>query len=87
MNEYIDLYLKFESENQANYVLFSNQIIESETIKTPRYSAIDSVGIIYKDSIPLEGWHVNVRVTPEEDVSELEPYRIPEPSTPSRIWV
>ena len=100
MNEYIDLYLKFNSENQANSVLFNIQVINNETVKIPKYTAIDIIGIIYKPSgnliqseegefpemIPLEGWHVNVRVTPEEDVSVLVPYRI-EPSTPSRIWV
>lgn len=99
MNEYIDLYLKFNSENQANSVLFNIQVIDNETVKIPKYTAIDVIGIIYKPSgnliqseegefpemIPLEGWHVNVRVTPEEDVSVLVPYRI-EPSTPSRIW-
>lgn len=99
MNEYIDLYLKFNSENQANSVLFNIQVIDNETVKIPKYTAIDVIGIIYKPSgnliqseegefpemIPLEGWYVNVRVTPEEDVSVLVPYRI-EPSTPSRIW-
>jgi len=99
MNEYFDLYLKFDSENQANSVLFNTQTFGNETIKIPKYTAIDVIGIIYKPSgnliqseegefpemIPLEGWHVNVRVTPEEDVSVLVPYRI-EPSTPSRIW-
>ena len=99
MNEYIDLYLKFDSESQANSVLFNIQDIDNETVKIPKYTAIDIVGIIYKPSgnmiqseegefpemIPIEGWHVNVRVTPEEDVSVLVPYRI-EPSTPSRIW-
>lgn len=86
MNEYIDLYLKFESEVQANSILFNTQTIENETFNTPKYSAIDVIGIIYKNSLPLEGWHVNVRVTPEEDISELENYRIPEPETPSRVW-
>ena len=100
MNEYIDLYLKFNSENQANSVLFNIQVIDNETVKIPKYTAIDVIGIIYKPSgnliqseegefpemIPLEGWHVNVRVTPEEDVSVLEAYRIPEPKAPSRVW-
>lgn len=99
MNEYLDLYLKFDSESQSNSVLFNVQVINNETVKIPKYTAIDVIGIIYKPSgnliqseegefpemIPLEGWHVNVRVTPEEDVSGLAPYRI-EPSTPSRIW-
>lgn len=84
--EYIDIYLKFESEEQANSILFSSQTFENETFKIPKYSAIDIVGIIYKNSLPLEGWHVNVRVTPEEDISKLESYRIPEPKTPSRVW-
>jgi len=100
MNEYIDLYLKFNSENQANSVLFNTQIFGNETIKIPKYTAIDIIGIIYKPSgnmiqseegefpemIPLEGWHVNVRVTPEEDISKLEAYRIPEPKAPLRVW-
>lgn len=99
MNEYIDLYLKFNSEKQANSALFNIQVINNETVKIPKYTAIDIIGIIYKPSgnmiqsedgefpemIPLEGWHVNVRVTLDENISLLEPYRI-EPSTPSRIW-
>lgn len=99
-NEYIDLYLKFESESEANLILFKNQIINDSTIKIPEYSAIDIVGIIHKPSgnliqseegmipeiLPLEGWHVNVRVTPEEDIGKLEAYRIPEPKAPSRVW-
>lgn len=84
---YIDLYLKFESESQASSILFDDQQVDNEAIKIPKYSAIDIIGIIYKNSIPLEGWHVNVRVTPEEEVSELEPFIIPEPETPSRVWV
>lgn len=86
MNEYIDLYLRFESEEQANIILFNTQTIENETFKTPKYSAIDVIGVIYKNSMPLNGWHVNVRVTLDEDISELESYRIPEPETPSRVW-
>lgn len=86
MNEYIDLYLKFNSEEQANSILFESQTVDNEILKIPKYTAIDTIGIIYKDSAPLEGWYVNVRVTPEEDIIELEPYRIPEPETPSRVW-
>jgi len=41
MNEYIDLYLKFNSENQANSVLFNIQDIDNETVKIPKYTAID----------------------------------------------
>ncbi|MFM6207071.1 hypothetical protein, partial [Planktothrix sp.] len=54
MNEYIDLYLKFNSENQANSVLFNTQIFGNETIKIPKYTAIDVVGIIYKPSGTLK---------------------------------
>lgn len=85
-NEYIDLYLKFESEEQANLILFDAQVVDNQSVKIPKYSAIDIIGIIYKNSLPLEGWHVNIRVTPGEDVSALEAYKIPEPKTPSRVW-
>jgi hypothetical protein len=101
MDGYIDLYLRFDSESQANSVLFSTEITEGEIEKTSRYTAIDIVGIIYKPSgnliqseegaisemLPLDGWHVNIRVTPNEDIGELEPYRISEPKTPTRAWL
>ena len=84
--EYIDLYLKFNSENQANSILFDIQNSEGEVTKIPKYTAIDMVGIIYKNHLPLEGFHVNIRVTASEDITDLEPFVIPEPKTPSRVW-
>lgn len=63
-----------------------NKSVDGQPVKIPKYSAIDIIGIIYKNSLHLECWHVNVRVTPEEDISKLEAYRIPEPKTPSRVW-
>jgi uncharacterized protein (DUF934 family) len=69
----------------------------------PLYRNIDTIGVIYKptgstivledgtespEMTAAEGWHVNVRVMPDEDIEELEPYKVnPEPLTPVRVWV
>lgn len=60
---------------------------------------IDTIGVIYKPTgetteqdgmtVPvmeaIPGWHVNVRVMPDEDASALEPFKV-QPTTPLRIW-
>lgn len=63
------------------------------------FANIDTIGIIYKptgetteqDGIdvpvmaPITGWHVNVRLVPDEDGSSLQPYQV-NPATPMRVW-
>lgn len=74
---YIDYFLKFSDEAEADGVLF-----EGEERK-PRYAAIDTIGVIYKDEVALEGWHVNVR---SKDIHpELEAYQVT-PTNPVRLW-
>ena len=52
MTMYIDYHLKFTDAAQADAVLFdSSEIVEGdvvETVKTPKYAAIDVIGQIWK---------------------------------------
>lgn len=86
---YNDFYLKFADEAEANGVLFDGE--------TPRYTAIDIIGTIYKptgnmiatdegevpEMAPIDGWHVNVRHMGE--APELDAYTV-DVKTPARMW-
>ena len=73
-----------------------DEVVTEETVK-PNYMNIDVLGVLYEkqeivdpenppDPVPLEGWHVNVRVV-DEDATDLETFRVdPKPTTPTRIW-
>jgi len=60
------------------------------------YQNIDVLGILYEHQeipdpenpptpIPLDGWHVNVRLVEGEDAEALEDYSI-QPTLPRRVW-
>jgi hypothetical protein len=94
----IDFYLVFSNEAAAKAELYDLQEGD-EDVLIPRYKNIDIVGTIYKPTgktrvvegmtIPvmaaIPGWHVNVRLMPDEDGTPLEQYRV-FPNTPSRVW-
>lgn len=98
---YQDFMLRFTDQAEADAVLFdSSEIVdgdEVQTVKTPRYAAIDVIGTIYKptgkllatdegevpEMAPLEGWHVNVRHNAE--APELAAYQV-QPKQPQRGW-
>jgi hypothetical protein len=98
---YTDYHLKFTDPAEADAVLFDEQTNVDgdvvETVKVPKYAAIDVIGVIYKptgkmlttdegevpEMAPVEGWHVNVRHT--ADAPELEAYRV-FPQSPVRGW-
>lgn len=87
---YTDLYLRFDSEEQANELLYSEEM-------QPNYRNIDTLGILYSDAVydqegnvieepePLEGWHVNVRALAGEDIIPLLEFTV-EPKHPRRVW-
>ena len=61
----------------------------------PLFANIDTIGVIYENQpipdpenppepVPMEGWHVNVRLI-GEDGSALEPFKV-EPEHPRRVW-
>lgn len=64
----------------------------TEPAPIPNFRNIDTIGAIYRtvegeEPVAAEGWHVNVRVLPDEDSSALDQYRInPDPSSPVRVW-
>jgi hypothetical protein len=94
---YTDYFLKFDNEAAADAVLFDIDTSGDAVVKTPRYAAIDIVGIIYRPTgeiittdegevpvmAPLPGYHVNVRHN--ASASELEQYQV-FPTAPQRIW-
>jgi hypothetical protein len=97
---YTDLYLKFESEEQADSLLYTvHPAVDNEQeYATPNYINIDVLGILYErqeiddpenppEPVPLDGWHVNVRVMPFEDPTLLEAFKVnPEPQVWRRVW-
>jgi hypothetical protein len=90
---YIDYFLKFADEAEANAVLYTT-VGESQQ---PNYAAVDVIGIIYEhtgktlntedgyvpETVPMEGWHVNVRHTAE--MPELQAWVVT-PKNPVRCW-
>jgi hypothetical protein len=95
----IDLYLKFESEAQAEDILYTEVPVEFNedgdvvsSNKKPNYVNIDVLGIMYEEQDDpsvepneLSGWHVNVRVVDGEDETPLLPYSV-QPTLPRRVW-
>jgi hypothetical protein len=98
---YTDYCLKFKDAAEADAVLFTEQTNVQgdvvETVKVPKYAAVDVIGVIYKptgkmlqtdegevpEMAPVEGWHVNVRHTAE--APELDAYKVA-PKAPVRGW-
>ena len=98
---YTDYCLKFKDAAEADAVLFTEQTNVQDDIvevfKTPRYAAVDVIGVIYKptgkmlqtdegevpEMAPVDGWHVNVRHT--ADAPELDAYKVA-PKAPVRGW-
>jgi hypothetical protein len=78
-------------------VTYTEEVVEGQFV--PRYRNIDTIGIIYKptgetllgedgeypEMKPLPGWHVNVRLMPDEDGTALEPFSVT-PAHPVRVW-
>lgn len=94
-----DLYLKFKDEAEAVFVLYeiTPATDTEEAVLKPKYRNIDTLGILYEKQevidqenpptpIPLDGWHVNVRVV-GEDATPLEPFKVnPKPQHWRRVW-
>lgn len=98
---YTDYFLKFADQAEADSVLFDEQTNVQgdvvETVKVPRYAAVDVIGVIYKptgkvlttdegevpEMAPIDGWHVNVRHT--DEAPELAAFQV-FPQTPARGW-
>lgn len=74
-----------------------SNVVSEETVK-PNFTNIDVLGVLYEkqdivdpenppEPVPLEGWHVNVRVVDGEDGSTLDAFKVnPEPVTWRRVW-
>lgn len=98
---YTDFFLRFADQAEADSVLFDEQTNVQgdvvETVKVPKYAAVDVIGTIYKptgemittdegevpEMAPVEGWHVNVRHTAE--APELAAFQV-FPHAPVRGW-
>jgi hypothetical protein len=95
---YIDKYLKFPAKSFADAVLYTlhpkvvdedNKILHEEYY-TPNYANVDVIGILYsqdgEELVPMEGWHVNVRVIEGlEDADILADFEVI-PQHPRRVW-
>lgn len=91
---YKDYFLRFDNEDEALIQLYEE---EADDTRTPKYAAIDVIGIIYKptgkmidtdegevpEMAPIDGWHVNVRHNAA--APELDQWRV-YPETPARMW-
>ncbi len=101
---YFDFFLRFDTEAEANAALFTEQTNVQgdvvETIKVPRYAAVDIVGVIYKPTgnlLPAEdgsGEAVDemapldgwhANVRHTDEAPELEAFRV-FPKNPQRGW-
>ncbi len=83
-----DFFLKFDSEEQAKNVLYSED--------KPLFKNIDVIGTIYVPSQNIDeegnpimeavqGYHVNIRSLEDEDTTMLEPFSLV-PNHPVRVW-
>ena len=101
---YHDMFLKFADQAEADGILFDEQTnIQGdvvETVKVPKFAAVDVIGTIYKPTgkvLPApdgSGDAVDemapldgwhVNVRHNMPSSELAPYRV-YPQTPARAW-
>lgn len=70
--------LKFTNQTEANDVLYPSGV--------PVLRDIDTIGtILDSNGIPVSGWHVNV-ATKTTLPTSLQPYVIPFPLFPKRVW-
>jgi hypothetical protein len=86
-----DIYLSFTDENEANSVLYTDDVAN--------YQNIDVIGTVYQrptkpisideEYIPVPypppNFGVNIRLMEDEDIEPLKPYII-YPKNPIRIW-
>jgi hypothetical protein len=91
LREVVDLCLRFPDKDTAVRTLYEYD--------HPLFRNIDTIGIIYKptgemlqgedgpypEMAPVEGWHVNIRLMPDEELEPLEPYLV-YPNNPVRVW-
>lgn len=81
---WIDYYLKF-----ADPEAFASMMPEALQAEASATHATDVIGTLYRSDTfePLEGFHVNLRLhatTPLPAV--LEPYSLPAPAVPKRVF-
>lgn len=69
----------------------------TEFTKQANFMNIDVLGVLYEggewdeegnvvtEPTQLEGWHVNIRVLPNEDATALEEFAVV-PTIPRRVW-
>ena len=98
---YFDFFLRFDTEAEANEVLFTEQTNVQgdvvETVLVPKYAAVDVIGTIYKptgEMIQTDEGEVpemapldgwHANVRHTAETPELEAFRV-FPATPSRMW-
>jgi hypothetical protein len=86
---YTDLFLSFPDEATAKSVLYEEypDYLDDagdlpDPFTVPKYRYIETIGVIYKPTGEVEGWHVKVQlVDGVEDPAPLLPYAVT-PSAP-----
>jgi len=81
----MDYYLAFPTQAAADAVLYGAEDKQN-------YANIDTLGILYErqddseaEPIPLEGWHINIRLIDGEDSEPLQAFKV-HPTLPRRVW-
>ena len=87
-------------EQQTQAFLAEDGTVLSPAGYAPLNSSVDHVGVIFKptgntittdmgeqpEMAPLDGWHVNVRLSADRTCPEALQDAIVSPATPSRVW-
>jgi hypothetical protein len=79
-----DHYLKFPS-----YEAYYSTMPENLQAQASETHATDVIGTLYNQETyePLEGFHVNLRLTETTPLpTALEPYTLPKPANPKRVF-
>ena len=82
----------YEVDEEGNT---TDVVVTEEQVK-PNYMNIDVLGVLYEkqeivdpenppEPVPLDGWHVNVRLVDGEDGNALQPFAVV-PTQPRRVW-
>lgn len=90
MNNFQDMYLIFQNEQEAFSVLYDGE--------KPLYQNIDVIGTVYQPApipvpedyqpipYPAPNFGVNVRVLENEDITPLLSYAVSPKPYPERVW-
>ena len=68
-----DLYLKTDTESEMMYWLSAAGLVTDGVVQVCGAADVYVIGTMYKDDLPLPGFHANVRTNDQEIIAKLEP--------------